>query len=51
MKDASNSFMLDVFLISRVAGTTTLDRSVACRTFQSSRIGIKLNSFLVERKC
>jgi len=34
-----------------VAGATTLERSVACRTFQRFRIGIELNSFLVEREC
>ena len=39
------------FFVSRVAGATTLGRSVACRTFQRFRIGFKLNAFLVEREC
>ena len=37
--------------VSRVAGATTLERSVACRTFQRFKIGIELNFFLVEREC
>jgi len=39
------------FLVSGVARATTLERSVACRTFQRFKIGIELNSFLVEREC
>ena len=39
------------FFVSRVAGATTLGRSVACRTLQRFRIRFKLNSFLVEREC
>ena len=39
------------FFVSGVAGATTLERSVACRTFQRFRIRIELNSFLVEREC
>ena len=39
------------FFASGVAGATTLERSVACRTFQRFRIEIELNSFLVEREC
>ena len=39
------------FFVSRVAGATTLSRSVACRTFRSYKIGFELNAFLVERKC
>jgi len=40
-----------LFFVSRVAGATTLGRSVACRTFQRYRIGFELNAFLVEREC
>jgi len=39
------------FFVSRVAEATTLERSVACRTFQRFRIGFELNTFLVEREC
>ena len=39
------------FFVSRVAGATTLERSVACRTFQRFRIRFELNAFLVEREC
>ena len=39
------------FFVLRVAGATTLGRSVACRTFQRYRIKFKLNSFLFEREC
>jgi len=39
------------FSISRVAGATTLGRSVACRKFQRFRIRFELNAFLVEREC
>ena len=39
------------FFVSGVTGATTLERSVACRTFQRFRIGIEFNSFLVEREC
>jgi len=34
-----------------VVEATTLQRSVACKTFQRFRIGNELNSFLVEREC
>ena len=39
------------FFVSRVAGATTLGRSVACRTFQRFRIKLKLNAFLIDREC
>ena len=39
------------FFVSRVAGATTLGRSVACRTFQRFKIGFELNAFLIEREC
>ena len=39
------------FFVSRVAGATTLWRSVACRTFQRFKIRFELNAFLVEREC
>ena len=39
------------FFIFRVAGATTLERSVACRTFKRYMIGFELNAFLVEREC
>ena len=51
MTKASFSFRLDILCVSRVAGETTLERSVACRTFQRFRIGFELNAFLVEREC
>jgi len=36
-----------VFLVPRVAGETTVGRSVACRKFQRYRIRFELNAFLV----
>ena len=39
------------FFVSGVAGATTLERSVACITFQRFTIEIELNSFIVEREC
>ena len=39
------------FCVPKVAGVTTLERSVACKTFQRFRIGFELNAFLVEREC
>jgi len=42
---------LDIFFVSRVVGATTLEISVACRTFQRFTIGFKFNSFLIEREC
>jgi len=50
MTDASCRFRLDVFLFLEIASATTLERSVACTTFQRFRIRIELNSFLVERE-
>ena len=51
MTEASFWFRLDVFFVSKVVGETTLERSVACITFQRFRTGFELNAFLVERKC
>jgi len=39
------------FFVSGFVGATTLERSVACITFQRFTIGFELNSFLVEREC
>ena len=38
---------LGVFLVLRVAGETTLGRSVACRTFRRYNIGFELKPFLL----
>ena len=39
------------FSISQVPLATTLERCVACRTFQRFKIEIELNSFIVGRHC
>jgi len=40
-----------IFIFSGVVGATTLERSVACRTFQRLKIEFELNAFLVEKEC
>ena len=43
--------LVGIFFVSRIAGATTLGRSVACRTFLRYRIRFELNAFLIEREC
>ena len=38
------------FFVFGILGATTLESSVACRTFQRFKIGFELNAFLVERE-
>lgn len=40
-----------IFFVSKVVGVATLERIVACKTFQMFKIRFELNSFLIEGEC